>query len=123
MVAAKFLSLAAVAATAAFATSVYAEILIGVAGPMSGQDAWTGEQQRQGAEMAVIDINANGGVLGEKVSLVVGDDACDPDQAVAVANQLVNEGVVFVAGHYCSHSSIPASKVYETAAILMISPG
>ena len=104
-------------------TSADAEILIGVAGPMTGQDAWTGEQQRQGAELAVADINASGGVLGEDVRLIVGDDACDPDQAVAVADQLVNEGVVFVAGHYCSHSSIPASKIYEKAGVLMISPG
>jgi branched-chain amino acid transport system substrate-binding protein len=41
---------------------------------------------------------------------------------VALANKLVNDGVVFVAGHNCSHSSIPASKVYEKAGVLMISP-
>lgn len=120
---AKTLSLAAIVMTAAYVTSAQAEIMIGVAGPMSGKDSWTGEQQRQGAELAVADINANGGVLGENVRLIVGDDACDPDLAVAVANQLVNDGVVFVAGHYCSHSSIPASKVYEKAGVLMISPG
>jgi branched-chain amino acid transport system substrate-binding protein len=123
MIATKTLSLAAIVMIAAYVTSAHAEILIGVAGPMSGPDAGTGEEQRQGAEMAVADINANGGVLGENVKLVVGDDACDPDQAVAVANQLVDNGVVFVAGHYCSHSSIPASKIYEKAGILMISPG
>jgi len=123
MITTKTLSLAAIIMTAVYVTSSHAEILIGVAGPMTGQDAATGEQQRQGAEMAVNDINANGGVLGENVRLVVGDDACDPDQAVAVADQLVDEGIVFVAGHFCSHSSIPASKVYEKAAILMISPG
>jgi branched-chain amino acid transport system substrate-binding protein len=115
--------LAAIVMTAAYVTSAHAEILIGVAGPITGQDAWVGEEQLQGAEMAVADINAKGGVLGENVRLIVGDDACDPDQAVAVANKLVSDGVVFVAGHYCSHSSIPASKVYEKAAVLMISPG
>lgn len=72
--------------------------------------------------MAVADINAKGGVLGENVRLIVGDDGCFPDQAVAVANKLVSDGVVFVAGHNCSHSSIPASKVYEKAGVLMISP-
>ena len=109
--------------TAVSVTSARAEILIGVAGPMLGQYAWYGEEQLQGADMAVADINAAGGVLGETVRLVVGDDACVPDQAVAVANKLVSEGVVFVAGHFCSHSSIPASKVYEEAGVLMISPG
>ena len=123
MISAKTLSLAAILMTAAYVTSAHAEILIAVAGPMTGPDAGTGEEIRQGAEMAVADINANGGVLGENVRLIVGDDACDPDQAVAVANQLVNNGVVFVAGHFCSHSSIPASKVYEKAGVLMISPG
>jgi branched-chain amino acid transport system substrate-binding protein len=73
--------------------------------------------------MAVEDLNAQGGVLGQKVELVVGDDFCDPDQAVAVARKLVSDGVVFVAGHFCSHSSIAAAKVYEEAGILQIAPG
>jgi branched-chain amino acid transport system substrate-binding protein len=53
----------------------------------------------------------------------VGDDACDPKQAVSVANELADKGVVFVAGHFCSSSSIPASKVYMEQGILQISPG
>jgi branched-chain amino acid transport system substrate-binding protein len=122
MITPKNLFLAAVVMTAVYVTSAHAEILIGVAGPITGQYVWTGEEQRRGAEMAVADINAKGGVLGENVRLIVGDDGCFPDQAVAVANKLVNDGVVFVAGHNCSHSSIPASKVYEKAGVLMISP-
>ena len=54
--------------------------------------------------------------------LVISDDACDAAQAVSVAQKLVNDGIVFVAGHYCSHASIPASKIYEKADIVMISP-
>jgi len=77
---------------------------------------------RRGAEMAVADINAAGGINGEKLVLEVGDDACDPKQAVAVANQMASKGVKFVAGHFCSGSSIPASKVYEEEGILQISP-
>ena len=53
----------------------------------------------------------------------MGDDFCDPDQAVAVARKLVSDGVVFVAGHFCSHSSIAAAKVYEEAGIVQIAPG
>jgi branched-chain amino acid transport system substrate-binding protein len=52
----------------------------------------------------------------------VGDDACDPKQAVAVANQMVSKGIKFMAGHFCSGSSIPASKVYEEEGILQITP-
>jgi branched-chain amino acid transport system substrate-binding protein len=98
------------------------DIPIAVAGPITGQYAIFGEQMRRGAQMAVDDINAKGGVLGKKLRLEVGDDACDPRQAVAVANQLASKKVVFVAGHFCSSSSIPASQVYAEAGILQISP-
>ena len=113
---------AAVALMALSLTSARAEILIAVAGPQTGQNIFRGEQIQHGAEMAVADINERGGVLGQRVELLIADDACDPEQAVAVAKKLVSDGVVFVAGHVCSHSSIPASKVYESAGILMISP-
>ncbi len=115
-----FMSVAAVAL--ALAGAAQAEIKISTAGPMTGQYASFGEQMRRGAEMAVEDLNAKGGVLGQKLVLEIGDDACDPKQAVAVANKFVADGVVFVAGHFCSGSSIPASKVYEEEGILQISP-
>jgi len=99
-----------------------ADIVIAVAGPMSGSDAAVGEQMRRGAEMVVNDINAKGGVAGQKLKLIIGDDACDPKQAVSVANQFANQKVIFVAGHYCSGASIPASSVYAENGILQISP-
>jgi len=114
--------LAASAVIALTAGAAQAEIVIATAGPMTGQYAVFGEQMKRGAEQAVKDLNAQGGVLGEQLSLRVGDDACDPKQAVAVANQMVNEGVVFMAGHFCSGSSIPASSVYNEEGILQISP-
>jgi branched-chain amino acid transport system substrate-binding protein len=113
----------AVLSSAAAVPAANADVLIAVAGPMTGQYASFGEQFKRGAEMAVVDINAAGGVNGEKLQLTIGDDACDPKQAVAVANKFASEGVVFVAGHFCSGSSIPASKVYEEENILQISPG
>ncbi|NRC56827.1 branched-chain amino acid ABC transporter substrate-binding protein [Mesorhizobium sediminum] len=114
--------LAGVALSFAFSTPALAEILIGTAGPMTGQYAAFGEQMKAGAEQAVEDINAAGGVNGEMLKLFVGDDACDPKQAVAVANQAAGEGVVFMAGHFCSGSSIPASAVYAEEGIVQISP-
>jgi branched-chain amino acid transport system substrate-binding protein len=99
-----------------------ADLRVSVTGPMTGQYASFGEQMRRGAEMAVKDLNAAGGVMGQKLKLSVGDDACDPKQAVAVANKSVSEKVVFVAGHFCSGSSIPASAVYHDEGILQISP-
>ena len=103
-------------------TAAEAEILIATVGPMKGQYAALGEQLSRGAGQAVADINASGGVNGEQLVLEVADDACDPKQAMAVANQLVAKGVKMVAGHYCSGSSIAAAKIYEAAGIIMISP-
>nr|VFJ48055.1 MAG: amino acid/amide ABC transporter substrate-binding protein, HAAT family [Candidatus Kentron sp. DK]VFJ48248.1 MAG: amino acid/amide ABC transporter substrate-binding protein, HAAT family [Candidatus Kentron sp. DK] len=99
------------------------ELRIAVVAPMTGPAAAFGEQMRRGAEAAVQDINAAGGVLGRALVLEVGDDVCDPKQAVAVANQMVRKGVIFVAGHFCSGASIPASDVYAEEGILQISPG
>jgi branched-chain amino acid transport system substrate-binding protein len=110
-------------AIALFARAAAAEILIATAGPMTGPIAWFGEQYQRAAGLAVADLNAQGGVLGESVRLIVGDDFCDPDQAAALAHKLVSDGAVFVAGHFCSHSSIAAAKVYEEAGVLQIAPG
>lgn len=114
--------LGAAALSAIGASGAWADIIIATAGPMTGQYANFGEQMRRGAEMAVKDINAKGGVLGQQLKLEIGDDACDPKQAVAVANQMVNRKVVFIAGHFCSGSSIPASKVYNEEGILQMTP-
>ncbi len=99
-----------------------ADITIGVQGPITAQYASFGAQMKAGAEQAVADINGKGGVLGQKLNLEVGDSACDPKQAVAVANQFVGKGVKFVAGDFCSGSSIPSSKVYAEENIVQISP-
>jgi branched-chain amino acid transport system substrate-binding protein len=99
-----------------------AEILIGVAGPMTGKNAWFGEQMQRGAELAVADVNAAGGVLGQQLRLITADDFCDPEQALAAARKLVSDRVILVVGHYCSSASIPASAIYEAAGVLMISP-
>jgi branched-chain amino acid transport system substrate-binding protein len=103
-------------------TAAQADIKIAVAGPITGSDAAVGEQMRRGAVMAVADINARGGLLGQKLSLDVGDDSCDPKQAVSVANRFAVSGIVFVSGHYCSSTSIPASAVYADAGVIEISP-
>ena len=99
------------------------DIVIAVVGPMTGSTSSIGEQYRKGAEQAILDINAAGGVLGKKLRLEIGDDSCDPKQAVAVANQLANKKIKFIAGHYCSGSSIPASVVYQEEGMVQISPG
>jgi branched-chain amino acid transport system substrate-binding protein len=122
MVRRRLLALSAILIAVLSARAAGAEILIGVAGPMTGKNAWFGEQMQRGAALAVADINAAGGVLGQQVQLITADDFCDPEQAVAAARKLVSDGVIFVVGHHCSHSSIPASAIYEASGILQISP-
>jgi len=100
-----------------------AEVLIGLVEMQTGGMAISWQDQlRQAAELAVAKLNGDGGVLGQQVRMIVGDDACDGEQAVALAKKFISEGVVFVAGHQCSDASIPAAPVYAEAGILMISP-
>ena len=116
--------LAAVAvATLTTASAACADINLAVVGPMTGSEATFGDQMSRGAEKAVADLNAAGGVMGQKIILQVGDDVCDPKQAVSVANQMASKKVALIAGHFCSGSSIPASDVYAENNILQISPG
>lgn len=98
------------------------DIRIAVVGSMTGSLAGAGDQVRRGAELAAKDINAAGGVLGRKIVLSIEDDACDPKQAVSVANRVVGEEIELVDGHVCSGASIPASSVYAESGVLMMTP-
>ena len=118
-----FLALAVSAALGSSSLAL-ADVVIGVAGPHTGANASYGEQYWRGATQAAEDINAAGGVNGEKITLVKADDACEPKQAVAVANRLVDsDKAVGVVGHFCSSSTMPASEVYDEAGIIAITPG
>ena len=107
----------------AFSNMALAEnIKVAVVGAMSGPVAQYGDDQFTGANMAIEMINKAGGVNGQQLEGVVFDDACDPKQAVAVANRIVNENISFVVGHLCSSSTQPATDIYEDEGILMVTP-
>lgn len=116
------LSAVAMTALVAFSGSAWADITVGVAGPITGPNAAFGAQLQKGAEQAAADINAAGGINGEQVKVVVGDDVSDPKQGISVANKFVADGVKFVVGHFNSGVSIPASEVYAENGILEITP-
>jgi branched-chain amino acid transport system substrate-binding protein len=97
-------------------------VKIGVAGPMTGSVAQYGDMVKLGVDAAVANINKAGGVNGSKLQAVYYDDACDPKQAVAVANKIVNDKVKFVVGHVCSGATQPATDVYEDEGVLMVTP-
>ena len=106
----------------AFASAANAQIKIGVAGPITGPNAAFGAQLKNGTEQAVEDINAAGGVMGQKLVLSVGDDVSDPKQGVSVANKFAAEGIKWVVGHFNSGVSIPSSDVYKESGIIQTTP-
>ena len=110
------------AAGMAYAGAASAQLKIGVAGPITGPNAAFGAQLQKGAEQAAEDINAAGGILGQKIQIVVGDDRSDPKEGVSVANKFVADGVKLIVGHFNSGVSIPASDVYKENGALAITP-
>jgi len=98
------------------------QLKIGVGGPMTGPDAVFGSQLRFGVEQAIEDINANGGILGKKLKIAIGDDAADPKQGVSVANRFVSDGINLVVGHFNSGVTMPATDIYAENNILDITP-
>ena len=106
-----------------FALPAQADYKVAVAGPHTGAYAAFGEQLWRGASFAAEEINRFGGINGRRIEVVKADDACEPKQAVAVANRMVDiERVDAVLGHFCSSSSIPASNIYDEAGLLMVTP-
>ncbi len=106
----------------ATAGTAAAQIKMGVEGPITGPNAAFGAQLKNGAEQAVADINAKGGILGQKIALSFGDDVSDPKQGVSVANKFVGDGVKFVVGAFNSGVTMPSSEVYQENGILEITP-
>ncbi|MFS8038370.1 branched-chain amino acid ABC transporter substrate-binding protein [Xanthobacter sp. AM11] len=117
-----FASAAGVAAGLAIPTPAYADVKIATAGPFTGSIAAFGAQMKLGTEQAVADINAAGGILGERIVLETADDGGKPEQGKAAANKLISDGLKFVVGHINSGISIAASQDYEEAGVLQISP-
>ena len=99
-----------------------AEIVVGVAAPLSGAFAPVGQEIVAGARLAAERLNAAGGILGEQVTVEALDDKCDGATGAAVANQLVGRGAALVVGHACTAAALPAAAVYAANGIVFISP-
>jgi branched-chain amino acid transport system substrate-binding protein len=96
-------------------------IKIGWAGPLTGDQAFFGKTWMNGAQMALDEANAKGGVLGMKLELVSLDDQADPKQATVVAQRHCdNTQVVAVIGHFNSGATLPAMPVYNKCRMLHI---
>jgi len=100
----------------------HADIKIGLQAPLTGPAATDGRSVKIAAEMAIEDINAAGGVLGQKLELVTYDDQAKPDQAIFTANKLIGEdGVKLVVNASYSASGRAAAPVFQKAGVVMIS--
>src|SRR5882672_2497624 len=106
----------------AFAGHAAAQIKFAVGGPITGPNAAFGAQLKNGTEQAVADINAAGGIMGQKIVLQSGDDVSDPKQGVSIANKFAADGVKFVIGHFNSGVTMPASYVYAENGMLAVTP-
>jgi branched-chain amino acid transport system substrate-binding protein len=113
------------ALAAASAAHAQQEVRIGSAAPSSGPSAHLGKDIENGARLAIEDLNAKGITLGGKKIrwvLLPEDDGGDPKQGTAVAQKLVDAGVVAVVGHLNSGTTVPASKIYYSAGVPQITP-
>jgi branched-chain amino acid transport system substrate-binding protein len=106
----------------ALSGAAQAQVKFAVAGPLTGSNAAFGAQLKNGFDQAVADINAAGGILGQKIASSTGDDVGDPKQGVSIANKFSAEGVKFVIGHFNSGVTMPSSEVYQENGILSITP-
>lgn len=92
-----------------------AEVKLGLVLPMTGANAGEGKDMQNAIELAVKEINAKGGVLGDKITTTTADDACDPQQGAIAASKLVSSNVTAVIGGYCSGAVLPTLKIYGDA--------
>lgn len=98
------------------------EIRIGVVGPHSGDLASFGLPTVNAAQLVVDQVNADGGVLGRQIRLIIEDDQCAPDIAANTAARMVGERVVAVIGHICSGAANAAMEIYTGENIVSVSP-
>src|SRR5436305_7740409 len=112
----------ALGAAIVFAGTAQAQIKMGMTGPVTGPNAAFGAQLKNGTDQAVEDINAAGGIMGQKITVGYGDDVSDPKQGVSIANKFAGDGIKFVVGHFNSGVTMPASEVYQESGILEITP-
>ena len=98
-------------------------IRIGVASPFTGDLAAYGDNIKAGVNLKLKEINDAGGINGQKIELVWGDDLCAPKDAGTVASKFAaDKSIVAVIGHLCSSATLAAMPIYVRAGLPTISP-
>jgi branched-chain amino acid transport system substrate-binding protein len=118
-------ALTAVGLVAAVASSAFAQaatgepVMIGVSGPLTGQNAQYGAQWKKGFDLALEEVNAKGGVKGRPLQYVFEDSQADPRQTVAIAQKFVSDPKIVVeVGDFSSTASMAASAIYQRAGLV-----
>jgi branched-chain amino acid transport system substrate-binding protein len=100
-----------------------AEIKVGEYGSLTGGTATFGTSSKNGIELFVDNLNAQGGIGGKKIHILVEDDQSKPEEAATAVNKLIaQDGVVAVLGEVASSRSLAAAPICQGAAVPMISP-
>lgn len=105
--------------------AISAEVTIAVIAPKAGENVSSGQELFKGAELAVNELNANGGLLKQKLDLLTIDDRCDDRLAISTAEMLTllnSKKVVLVIGPYCTNRYEETSNIYKNAQIFQIIP-
>jgi branched-chain amino acid transport system substrate-binding protein len=116
----RLLALVSLLAWALVAAAAQAQIRVGVSWPETGPAATAAQWERWGLELAAEEINAAGGVLGQRLLLVYADNRCNPSEAVGATNRLLQERVVAIVGAHCSSATIAAMPLIQQARVPMI---
>ena len=96
-------------------------VKIGVIGPMTGPSSRYGTFAWRGASLAAAQINAAGGVLGQRIVLVQGDSQCTPVEAVSAARRMISsDHVQIIIGDICSSATLALEPVVEDAKVLLV---
>ncbi len=100
-------------------------VRLGHVAPLTGPQAHLGKDNENGARLAIDDLNAEKLKIGNAVArfeLLGEDDQADPRQGTTVAQKLADSGVNAVIGHLNSGTTLPASRIYNDAGIVQVSP-
>jgi len=119
----KLLLLTGILCLCAYAAFAADTIKIGLLAPITGSYASEGQGMKQVLELLTADVNAKGGILGKKVTLITEDDGSDPRTAALAAQRLISQGVVAVIGTYGSSVTEPTQGIFDESGIVQIANG
>ncbi len=98
------------------------KIIVGVAGPLTGDLAEVGQEMVQAITMATDEFNASGAIPGKTITLDIQDDQGNPNQAAIIAQKFVDKQVTAVIGHWSSSATAAGIPIYQKGQIPVLAP-